>query len=89
MLWEGKTVQQRTTMKNSCGDDWGRDERVRLRWRGHVDSNGNADWFKPCTKLVVNRTAVGKAKNTWPSRCPGPSEMEDHRTAQGEPSSAS
>ena len=40
--------------------------RCRLRWHGHVERNGYADYVKAHARLVVERTdPVGRPKKTW------------------------
>ena len=40
--------------------------RCRLRWHGHVERKGNADYVKACTKLVVEgRAPVRGLNKTW------------------------
>ena len=40
--------------------------RRRLRWYGHVQRKGDADWVKGCTMMSVKGTApAGRPKKTW------------------------
>ena len=40
--------------------------RRRLRWYGYVQREGDADWVKGCTVMVVEGTVpAGRPKTTW------------------------